>query len=91
MEDYTFEFFTITKVLQKLPFPRYIIKEYEGEEIVGSFFEDELLKYIPNDTFPIEVLKQRKTKKGLEYFVHYIGWPNSYDEWKLAKDIEKVT
>ena len=43
-------FFKITKVLQNLPFPRYIIKDYKGEEIVGSFFEEELVKYTSNDT-----------------------------------------
>ena len=91
MEDFTCEFFIIAKVLRNLPFPRYDIREYEGEEIIGRFFEDELVKYIPSDTYPIEVLKKKKTKKGEQYFVHYIGWPHSYDEWKLAKDIEKLT
>ena len=67
------------------------LAEYEGEEIIGTFFEDELIRYIPNDIYPIEVLKKKKTKKGEEYLVHYIGWPHSYDEWKLAKDIEKLT
>ena len=56
-------FFIIAKVLRNLPFPRYDIREYEGEEIIGRFFEDELVKYIPSDTYPIEVLKKRETKK----------------------------
>ena len=46
---------------------------------------------LPSDTYPIEVLKKKKTKKDREYLVHYIGWPHSYDELKLAKDIEKLT
>ena len=91
MEDFTREFFIISKVLRNLPFPRYVIREYEGEEVTGTFFEDELVKYIPDDTYPIQVLKKRKTKRGMEYFVHYVGWPHSHDEWKLAKDIEKLT
>ena len=91
MEDFTRDFFVIRKVLSNLPFPRYNIREYEGTEIKGTFFEDELVRYIPSDTYPIEVLKKKKTKKGEQYFVHYIGWPHSYDEWKLAKDIEKLT
>ena len=89
MEDFTREFFIISKVLKNLPFPRYIIKEYNGEEVIGAFFEDELVKYEPSDTYGVQILKKRKSKKGLEYFVHYVGWPNTYDEWKLAKDISE--
>ena len=51
------------KILSKIPFPRYNIREYEGTEIKGTFFEDELVRYMPSDTYPIEVLKKRKTKK----------------------------
>ena len=46
MEDFTREFFIISRVLRNLPFPRYIISEYNGEEVVGAFFEDELVKYV---------------------------------------------
>ena len=88
MEDFSTEFFYISKVLINLPFPRYIIKEYNGDEVVGTFFEDELVKYEPGDMHKVEVLKQRKSKHGLEYLVHYVGWPHTYDEWKLAKDID---
>ena len=88
MEDFSSEFFYISKVLINLPFPRYIIKEYNGDEVVGTFFEDELVKYEPGDMHKVEVLKQRKSKHGLEYLVHYVGWPHTYDEWKLAKDID---
>ena len=55
---------------------------------MGTFFEDELVKYEPGDMHKVEVLKQRKSKHGLEYLVHYVGWPHIYDEWKLAKDID---
>ena len=88
MEDFTKEFFIISKVLKNLPFPRYIIKEYNGDEVVGAFFEDELVKYNPGDMYQVQVLKQRKSKRGLEYLVHYVGWPHTYDEWKLAKEID---
>ena len=80
MEDFAREFFTISKV--------YIVKEENDEKIVGTFFEDELVKYIPNDNYQIRVLKQRKTKNGLEYLVNYIGWPDRYNEWTPARDID---
>ena len=28
--------------------------------------------------------------KKKEYLVHYVGWPNTYDEWKKAKDLEQL-
>ena len=38
MKDFTIENFTITKVLENLPVPRYKLKEYNGDDIVGSLF-----------------------------------------------------
>ena len=89
MEDFTREHFTITKVSTNLPFPRYRIKEYSGGEIIGSFFEDELVKYEPvqDNLYDIEVIKERRRKGVKEVLVHYVGWPKSYDEWKPARDI----
>ena len=37
MEDFRREFFIIMKVFGNLPFPRYDIKEYNGDEIIGAF------------------------------------------------------
>ena len=58
------------------------------KKLWGPFFEDELVKYVQDDMYQIQVLKQRRSKRGLEYRVHYVGWPSAYDEWKLAKDID---
>ena len=38
MRDFTIENFTISKVLENLPVPRYKLKEYNGDDIVGKFF-----------------------------------------------------
>jgi hypothetical protein len=59
--------------------------------IVGSFFEDELVHYNPSELYESETVKQRKTKKrGLEYLVHYIGYPTSMDQWVKAMDLKKL-
>ena len=63
-------------MLTNLPFPRYIFKEYNGDEVTGSFFKDELIGYKHSDLYPIEVKKKRKSNDGLEYLVHYVGWPH---------------
>ena len=91
MENFTREHFTITKVLTNLPVPRYILKDYNEEEIVGSFFENELVGYKPNEFYESEVIKRRKTKKGgVEYLVHYIGYPDSMNQWVKASDLKEV-
>ena len=91
MEDFTREHFIITKVLTNLPVPRYKLKDYNNENIVGSFFEDELVHFNPSEFYESEIIKKRKTKKrGLEYLVHYIGYPSSMDQWVKASDMKKL-
>ena len=90
MEDFTEEIFTVSKVLINLPVPRYKLKEYNGEELVGSFFEDELVRYDAPEFYQIDVIKSRGKGRKKEYLVHYRGWPSSYDEWKKASEMKDM-
>lgn len=38
------ELFKIDKIIHSLPHPRYKIKDFKGENIVGSFYQEELQK-----------------------------------------------
>ena len=89
-EDFTTETFIITKVLTNLPVVRYKLEEANGSEIVGSFFQDELVLYNPPEFFEIDVLKTRGKGKHKEFLVHYRGWPHTYDEWKKASDMKDL-
>ena len=89
-ETYTREYFTIYDVKTNLPVPRYLLKDSAGENITGSFFEDELVKFVPSDTFEIEVLKERKRRGVTEFFVHYLGYPKTMDEWVTEKQLKKL-
>ena len=40
--------------------------------------------------YNIEILKSRGKGKKKEFLVHYVGWPNTYDEWKKAKDVKQI-
>ena len=90
LEDFTTEYVIIEKVLDNLPVHRYNVKDYNGEPIRGSFFEDELVLYKPSEFFESEILKKRKTKRGVEYLVHYIGYPDSMNQWVKASDLRKL-
>ncbi len=80
-ENFSIEYFKILEVKNNLPVPRYTLQDTTGETIIGSFFEDELVKFIPSDEFDIQILKERKKGKRKEYLVHYVGYPVSMDEW----------
>ena len=90
MEDFTTEIFTINKVLNNLPVPRYKIKEENGDEVVGSFFEDELIRYDPPEFYEIDVIKTKGKGKNKQYLVHYRGWPSIYDEWKKESEMKQL-
>ena len=77
-------------MLTNLPVVRYKLKEVNGDEIVGSFFQDELVLYNPPEFFEIDILKTRGKGKHKEFLVHYRGWPNTYDEWKKASDMKDL-
>ena len=89
-EDFTTETFIIIKVLTNLPVPRYKLREYNGEEVVGSFFQDELVKYNPPDFYEIDIIQTRGKGKKKEFLVHYRGWPKTYDEWKTSSDMKNI-
>ena len=89
-ENYTREYFVIKKILTNLPVPRYTLADSKNEAIVGSFFTDELERFVPSENFEIEVKKKRKRGRIEEYLVHYIGYPSSMDEWVNKEQLVKL-
>ena len=90
MEDFSEEIFTVGKVLTNLPVPRYQLKETNGEVLIGSFFEDEMVRYDPPEFYQIDVIKTRGKGKKKQYLVHYRGWPNTYNEWNTASEKKQI-
>ena len=80
-ENFSIEYFTISKIRKNLPVPRYMLKDSKGEQIKGSFFEEELVRFEPADKFDIQILDKRRRGKKTEFLVHYIGYPKNMDEW----------
>lgn len=89
-ENNTDEYFTIISVNNKLPgSPRYILKDTKNDIIKGSFFEEEIIHYKPGEYFDIQILNERGRGKKKQYFVHYAGYPSSFDEWTNAENLKK--
>ena len=68
--------FVIKKVKNTVPWT-YVINDLNGEEIVGTFYENELQKTHQKD-FRIEKVIKRK---GDKLYVKWKGYNNSFNSW----------
>lgn len=81
LAKFTDEIFTIIKV-QTTKYPTiYRIKDDNGEEIKGIFYENDLCRASRETTWRVEILKKR-TRKGIkEVYVRWIGYREKYNSW----------
>jgi hypothetical protein len=64
----------------------YIINDYYGEEIQGTFYEQELQK-TDQEIFRIEkIIKKGKTKS----LVKWKGYPVTFNSWVNNKELNKL-
>ena len=85
-QRWTEEFFLISKIQLTIPVT-YKITDYNGEEIQGSFYEQELQK-TSQGTFRIENVIKRQGDKCL---VKWMGYPKSFNSWIDTKTIVKLS
>ena len=83
---WTEEFFKTSKIQLTIPVT-YKITDYNGEEIQGSLYEQELRK-TSQSTFRIEKVLKREGDKSL---VKWMGYPKSFNSWIDAEAILKLT
>ena len=71
----------------------YRVKDYNGEEIKGTFYEPELQKVHANaDTvWKIDkILRQRKRNGKKQVYVKWLYWPDSYNSWIDASEVVDI-
>jgi len=85
LPKWTIEIFTISKILKTSPIT-YRIRDYNDEELSGSFYSHELQKVGDKDVFAIErVLKRQKNK----IYVKWLGYPNTFNSWISKNALRK--
>ena len=82
--NWTEEIFIINKVLATKPVT-YSISDLMGEEIKGSFYEQELQK-AKQKIFRIEKIIRRDNKKKIA-LVKWSGYPDKFNSWISSKDL----
>ena len=82
--NWTEEIFVIDKVLPTKPVT-YRIVDLMGEEIKGSFYNQELQK-TKQQTFRMEKIIRRDNKKKIA-LVKWSGYPDKFNSWISSKDL----
>ena len=78
------EVFVLNKIKNTVSWT-YAISDLNGEEITGSFYEEELQKTSQKE-FRVEKLLKRKVDK---LYVKWKGYNNSFNSWIDKKDLHK--
>ena len=79
---WTEEVFTVSQIQYTDP-PTYKITDDNGEEIRGTFYEQELQK-TTQEIFRIEKIIRKRGNKSL---VKWLGYPESFNSWVDNKDL----
>ena len=82
MPNWSEEIFIISKIKNTVPWT-YDINDFNGGEIIGTFYEKELQKTDQKEFRIEKVLK----KKGDKLYVKWKGYDNSFNSWIDKKDL----
>jgi hypothetical protein len=82
LPNWTTELFTVSKVLNTTPIT-YKIKDYNDEEIEGSFYEQELVKFDKqNEDYEVEKILKTRTRNGKkEYLIKWRSYDSTFNSW----------
>ena len=88
--NWTVEYFLIEKILPTLP-PTFILKDLLGEQLSGSFYQQELQKVDQKEEiFRIEKILQTKTVSKKKFFlIKWLGWPEKFNSWEPENNLKK--
>ena len=91
LPKFTEEMFTIYRRFAR-QVPVYKLKDDAGEILDGTFYEAELQKVIKeDDVYRVEkVLRKRKRKGVVGYFVKWKGYSSKFNSWVAESDISKL-
>ena len=79
LPNYSKEIFTVSKTVPRNP-TVYKLKDYDGEELKGTFYDKELQKAIKHDDmYEVEkILKKQGKGKNVQYLVKWSGYPDKF-------------
>lgn len=92
-DKWTGEVFTISERKHRGALPIYRLKDYNRDEIQGTFYQSELQKIDVNDNdlWKVEkILKSKGKGRNKQYFVKWLYWPKKFNSWINASDLTNI-
>ena len=79
--NYTEEIFSVSKVINTDPV-QYKVKDWNGDEILGSFYAAELQKVNEPTKYMIEhIIRERTVNGQRQYLVKWLGYGSQFNSW----------
>ena len=96
-QNVTKEYFEIYHIDRRLSKDRYYLKDLMGEKIIGSFYDEYLVPFIPpmdGGEYRIDPKFddfKRKSIRGVPHiWVKWLGWPIKFNQWVPEVDIRHL-
>ncbi|CAG2244986.1 unnamed protein product [Mytilus edulis] len=92
-EKWTGEIFTISGRFWRNNAAIYRLQDYNGKEIVGTFYQSEVQKVTmkDDDLWKIEkIVKTRGKGPNKQYFVKWLYWPERFSSWVNTRDLQDL-
>lgn len=90
-ERWSRELFVINQRFIKENIPQYQLKDYSGDLVTGTFYENQLKRAYRQDTYIVEkVLSSRKRNGQKQYLVRWKGWGSKYDSYISEEDLKNL-
>jgi len=90
LPNWTEEVFTVTSVSKKEPI-QIRIKDYDGVEVEGSYYKEEVQVVDKPEMYRIErIIQTRKVAGVKQYLVKWLGYPNQFNSWVGEDAVQRL-
>jgi transposase InsO family protein len=91
LPNWTRELFKVKQVKKCAPKRLYKLTDYNGEDIEGTFYPEEVQRVKDNKVYEIEkILKKRTLANGeKQLLIKWKGWPDKFNSWISEGSVEE--
>lgn len=84
------QIYTISRLRNTSP-PVVYLKDYQGKDIKGCFYPEEVTVVADVDRWPVEKVLRKKNVKGRSYsLVRWFGYDSEHDSWVPSEEVIKI-